>query len=147
MIHFEGNRTFSLPVSQVHAKLGDASFLVSCLKDVDELVETCPDRAIWKLRPGFSFMRGTLEITMDVTERTVPSSVKVKIFSRGIGSTSTVLATLSLQPQEAGSSVHWYADLTETTGLLKMVPKSLISSAAGKVIEETWTEIEKKLHS
>ena len=145
MIHFEGDRSFPLPISQVHAKLGDVSFLVSCLKDVDETVETGPDRAVWKLRPGFSFMRGTLEIAMDITERIAPSSVKVKIFSRGIGSTSTVLATLTLQPVETGCSVHWAADVTETTGLLKMVPKSLISSAAGKVIDETWLEIEKKL--
>jgi carbon monoxide dehydrogenase subunit G len=145
MSHFEGARSFPLPPSEVFARLGDAAFLVGCLKNVDEVVETGKDKAVWKLRPGFSFMRGTLEITMDIVERTPDTSVKVKLFSRGIGATSTVQAVLTFQPTGGGTAVHWLADLTETTGLLKLVPKSLISSAAGKVIEETWAEVDKKL--
>lgn len=145
MIHFEGDRTFPLPPAEVFAKLSDASFLVSCLKNVDQVVETGPDKAVWKLRPGFSFVRGTLEVTMDITERVPGQTVRVKLFSRGIGATTTVLANLALQPKDAGTAVHWVADVTEMTGLLKLVPKGLISSAAGKVIDETWGEIETRL--
>ncbi|MCE9533982.1 MAG: hypothetical protein K8T89_23100, partial [Planctomycetes bacterium] len=66
MIHFEGDRSFTLPPADVFAKLGDASFLVSCLKDVEEISERGADRAIWKLHPGFSFVRTKLDITMDI---------------------------------------------------------------------------------
>ena len=45
----------------------------------------------------------------------------------------------------AARRVHWTADITELTGLLKLVPKGLISSSANKVIEDTWSEIEKRL--
>jgi carbon monoxide dehydrogenase subunit G len=145
MIHFEGDRTFPLPPAAVFAKLGDAAFLVGCLKDVEEVVEKGPDRAVWKLRPGFSFVRGTLEVTMDVLERVPLQTVRVKLFSRGIGATTTVLSEMTFRPQDAGTAVHWIAYVTEMTGLLKLVPKGLISSAAGKVIEETWGEIEKQL--
>ncbi len=145
MIHFEGDRSFPLPVSDVFAKLSDASFLVGCLKDVEEIVEAAPDVSTWKLRPGFSFIRGTLDITMNIVERTPTSAVKVKLLSRGIGATATVETLLAFSPNDSGTAVHWTADVTELTGLLKLVPKGLILSTAGKVIEETWGEIAKKL--
>jgi carbon monoxide dehydrogenase subunit G len=145
MIHFEGDRSFPLPPADVFAKLSDATFLVSCLKNVDQVVEQSADKAVWKLRPGFAFIRGTLEVTMDITERVPHQAVKVKLFSRGIGATTTVMSVLNLQSKDAGTAVHWLADVTEMTGLLKLVPKGLISSAAGKVIDETWTEIEMRL--
>jgi len=123
MIHFEGDRTFPLPPAAVFAKLGDAAFLVDCLKDVQEVVEKNADRAVWKLQPGFSFIRTTLDITMDIVERVPDSAIKVKMFSRGIGATSTVQSVVALQPTEPGTAVHWSADITELTGLLKLVPK------------------------
>ena len=97
MIHFEGDRSFPLPPAEVFAKLGSAEFLVGCLKNVDQVMEKSADRAVWKLRPGFAFIRGTLEITMDITERVPNQTAKVKLFSRGIGATTTVQAVLAFQ--------------------------------------------------
>lgn len=145
MIHFEGHREFPLPITDVFTKLGDAAFLVGCLKDLDEVIESSTDRAHWKVRPGFSFIRSTLDIHMEIEDRVANSSIKVKLFSRGIGATSTVQALLNFQSKESATAVSWTADISELTGLLKLVPKGLISSTAGKVIEETWSEIEKKL--
>lgn len=145
MIHFEGDKTFSLPVADVYAKLSDASFLLSCLKDVEQVIESGVDRAHWKLRPGFSFIRTTLDTKMDIIERVPNTSVKVKLFSKGIGASTTVVSELRFQSKDPGSQVSWVSDVTELTGLLKLVPKGLISSSAGKVIEDTWEEIDKKL--
>ena len=145
MIHIEGERSFAHPVGEVFVKLGDASFLLSCLKDVEQVIETNTDRAHWKLRPGFSFIRTTLDISMDIVERVTDNTIKVKLFSKGIGATSTVISVMTFHPHESGTTVRWVADVTELTGLLKLVPKSLIMSSAGKVIDETWAEIDAKL--
>jgi len=146
MIHFEGDRSFTRPIDVVFAKLGDASFLVSCLKEVEEVTEANADKAAWKQRPGLSFIRTTLDTSMEIVQRDAPKSIKVKLFSRGIGATSTIMAELVCSPADTGTKVHWLADVTELTGLLKLVPKGLITSSASKIIEETWSEIEKKLH-
>ena len=69
MIRFEGDRYFALPLEKVASRLSDASFLLSCLQNVDQVVEATADQAVWKLRTGFSFLSATLEITMRVTER------------------------------------------------------------------------------
>jgi carbon monoxide dehydrogenase subunit G len=144
MIHFEGDRSFPLTADIVAAKLGDAQFLLSCLQNVEQVMEANPDRAVWKLRTGFSFLSTSLEITLKVIDRSTTQAT-FEAFSRGVGASSTVRAVLSFQPAEAGTAVHYSADLVERTGFLKIVSGGLIQAAAKTVIEDTWKGIEAKL--
>ena len=59
MIHFEGDKSFPLPVAEVAAKLSDAGFLANCLPDA-QVTEATPDKAAWKLKPKLSFLTGSL---------------------------------------------------------------------------------------
>jgi carbon monoxide dehydrogenase subunit G len=144
MIHFEGDRSFPLPPDEVADKLGDAAFLVSCLPNVSEIVEISPDKAVWKLRTGFSFLSTTLEITLTVTSRS-PQAATYEALSRGVGATSLVRAVLKFEPAEGGTKVHYTADVAERTGFLKVVSAGLIQAAAKTVIEDTWKAIEAKM--
>ena len=144
MIRFEGDRFFPLPPDVVSAKLGDAAFLVSSLNNVEEVVEATPDRAVWKLRTGFSFLSTTLEIRLAVTGRE-PSLATYEAFSKGVGASSRVLAVLTFQPSDSGTTVHYTADVAERTGFLKIVSAGLIQAAAKTVIDDTWKAIEAKL--
>jgi carbon monoxide dehydrogenase subunit G len=144
MIHFEGDRSFLLTADIVAARLGDAQFLLSCLQNVEKILEATPDRAVWKLRTGFSFLSTSLEITLSVTSRT-PTQATYEAFSRGVGATSTVRALLMFEPVDLGTIVHYSADLVERTGFLKIVSGGLIQAAAKSVIEDTWKGIEAKL--
>ena len=144
MIQFEGDRSFSLPPAVVAPRLGDAAFLVSCLENVDQVVEAGPDKAVWKLRTGFSFLSTTLEVTLTVTERSAGRAA-YEAFSRGVGASSRVRAVLTFQPAGAGTTVHYSAELVERTGFLKVVSAGLIQAAAKSVIDVTWKSIEAKL--
>jgi carbon monoxide dehydrogenase subunit G len=144
MIHFEGDRSFPLPPEMVAARLTDAAFLVSCLQNVDEVIEISPDRAVWKLRTGFSFLSTTLEITLTVTDRG-PDRGSYEALSRGVGATSLVKAVLTFHPADGGTRAHYTADVAERTGFLKIVSAGLIQAAAKTVIEDTWKSIEAKL--
>src|SRR3954454_2927162 len=138
MLRFEGDRDFNLPPGQVHAKLGDARFLVECIPDVESVSVNEADRAELIIRPGFSFVRGTLEVTLSVVDRPTPTepsgngSTRVLLSSRGIGSSSEVEATLAVSEQGAGTRVHWVAEVKSLGGLLKLVPSGLIRGAAEK---------------
>jgi carbon monoxide dehydrogenase subunit G len=146
MIHFEGDRSFSLPPAEVAGKLGDAAFLVSCLHNVDEIVEISPNKAVWKLRTGFSFLSASLEITLTVTGRS-PQNATYEALSRGVGATSLVRAMLTFEPADGGTRVHYTADVAERTGFLKIVSAGLIQAAAKTVIEDTWKAIEAKMQA
>jgi carbon monoxide dehydrogenase subunit G len=144
MIRFEGHRHIALPTEAVAAKLTDASFLVNCQRNVIEIVEQGPDKAVWKLRTGFSFLSTTLEVSLSVTERSAERAAYVAL-SRGVGATSLVRAELKFQALEAATTVHYSAEVAERTGFLKIVSPGLIQAAAKTVIEETWKAIEEKL--
>ena len=144
MTNFEGERSFPRPPDVVAAKLGDAAFLLSCLQNVDEVIEAGADRAVWKLRTGFSFLSTTLEVALTVTERAADRAA-YEALSRGVGASSRVKAVLTFEPAGAGTTVRYTAEIVERTGFLKVVSGGLIQAAARSVIEDTWKSIEGKL--
>jgi carbon monoxide dehydrogenase subunit G len=147
MIHFDGDKDFPQAPADLWARLTDAHFLVQCLPDVETVKQVEAEKAECVLRPGFSFVRGTLEITLTVAEKTAASFARLLAHGKGIGSTSTVEVTLTLAPGENGTRIHWTANIKELGGLLKAVPQGLIKASAQKVIGDVWKLVEAKLSS
>ena len=145
MTRFEGDRDFPQPPVVLFAKLTDARFLATCLPDVESVSVQESERAVLTLRPGLAFARGTLEVTLQVVEKTPPTAARMLLTSKGIGSSSTVEASLALAPHNDGTRVHWVAEVKELGGLLKMVPQGLIRGAAEKVLNDAWAAVEAKL--
>jgi len=144
MTKFEGDRSFALPMELVGARLSDAAFLLSCLQNVDQVVEATPDKAVWKLRTGFSFLSTTLEVTLTVTERSAGRAA-YEALSRGVGASSRVGAVLHFEAAGTGTLVRYTAEIVERTGFLKVISGGLIQAAAKTVIDDTWKAIEAKL--
>jgi carbon monoxide dehydrogenase subunit G len=145
MLRFEGDRRFPRPLSEVREKMGDARFLAKCIPDVESVSEQEPGRARLVIRPGFAFARGTLHLDLQVSEGNDPSSVRVRVLGKGIGSSSDVEATLHFVETEQGTHIHWVAEVLALGGLLKAVPQGLIRGAAEKVVSDAWTAAEKQL--
>ncbi len=145
MLQFQGERTFGLPVEALFAKLRDAAFLAESVPDA--VVDGTPtrDRAACSVHHGFAFVRGNLDVTLEVSEAQEPSLLRVRVNSKGVGNNSVVEAALRLSPEGSGSKVHWTAEVQTLGGLLKMVPSGLIRGAALKVIEDVWTGIAARL--
>jgi carbon monoxide dehydrogenase subunit G len=145
MLRFEGDRDFRQGPAEVWAKLTDARFLAQCVPDVETVRQAQPDRAELVLRPGFSFVRGTLDLTLQVADAVAPSSARLVLRAKGMGSSSDVEATLALAPQDEGTRVHWAVEVKALGGLLKPVPPGLIRGAAQKVVEDAWAAVEARL--
>jgi carbon monoxide dehydrogenase subunit G len=145
MLQFEGDKTFPLPPKDVFAKLSDARFLVECIPNRDAVTLTEEKKAVCTQRPGFAFVRGTIELTIEVVEAVPDTSLRFLQHGKGIGSTSTVETLVTLTPKDAGTQVHWNAEIKNLGGLLKAIPSGLIRGAAQKVSADVWAEIEKRL--
>jgi carbon monoxide dehydrogenase subunit G len=145
MLRFEGDRKFSKPPAEVFARLSDARFLVPCVPDVSSTKSLGEDAAEIVLRPGFAFIRGTLDVRLERTALEPPTRVVWKLTSRGIGTSSEVEATLTLAEAEGGTATHWAAEVKSLGGLLKLVPGGLIRGAAERVINDAWDRIEKAM--
>jgi len=147
MLHFEGDSDFPLPPEPLFARLSDARFLVQCIPGVESVSQAESHRAVCVLRPGLSFVRGTLEIALQVTEAIATTSLRVLAHGKGIGSSNDVEAVLAFAPQDGGTRVHWTADVTNFGGLLKAVPQGLLKGAAQKVIADVWEAVKTKVGS
>ncbi len=148
MLHFEADIEFPQPLTQVRARLSDARFLVSCIPGVEQVTTAEPARAVCTLRPGFSFIRGTLEVTVTVLDSAEDQPVRLVAHSKGIGSSNDVEANLALTPREGGGTrVYWTADVVNLTGLLRAAPQGLMKAAAQKVIADVWVKVGEKLSS
>ena len=145
MQHFEGERTFPLAIDDLWPKLSDAAFLARCVPDATIKGEPGHDQAQYVVHPGFSFARGTLEVSMEILERKEPESARFRLTSKGVGTSSVVESTLKLASEGANTKVAWTAEVTQLGGLLKMVPAGLIRGAAHKVIEDVWDGIAKRV--
>ncbi len=145
MLQFEGDRDFLKPPAEVYAALSDARFLVDCVPGVEKVERAEAGQAVCVLRPGFSFIRGTLVVTLEVVESVAASVVRIVGHGKGIGSSNDVEVTVTLAAQDAGSRVHWTAAVTNLAGLVKAIPEGLLRAAAQKVIDDVWAKVDAKL--
>jgi carbon monoxide dehydrogenase subunit G len=145
MLHFEGDRDFPLLPVNVWSKLSDARFLVQCIPDVESISVSEVAKVICTIRPGFAFIRGTLELTVQVADAVPEKTVRLQLHTKGIGSTSDVEANLAVALQEDGTRVHWSADIQNLGGLLKAVPQGLIKASAQKIIGDVLAAVEKQI--
>ncbi len=146
MLQFSGEREFSLPPAELFRKMRDARFLATCVPDaISQDDDGDIDHAKCKVKPGLSFIKGTLDVTIEVLEATEPNKLRWLLSSKGIGSTSSVEATLNLTEKESHTEAMWNAEVKELGGLLKAVPKGFIRGAAHKVIDDVWNGVEARL--
>lgn len=147
MLHFEGDRDFASAPAEVWAKLTDTHFLAQCIPGAESVSQVGSDRVECTLRPGFAFVRGTLELTLQLADLVPEQSARLLLHSKGIGSTSDVEAALALAAQGVGTRLHWTVDIKSLGGLLKAVPPGLIKAAAQKVIADALATAEDKLRT
>lgn len=143
-MQFSGERQFSLSPEAVYEKLKDARFLADAIPDGDLQGEATETQSVCRVRPGFSFVRGTLDVTITVQVES-PNALKYTLFSKGVGASSEVVAQVQLAPDGSGTKAIWQAEVAKLGGLLKAVPSGLVRGAAQKVIEDLWKGIEAKL--
>src|ERR1051325_7722575 len=116
MLQFQGDKDFPQAPAHVWSRLSDARCLVRSIPGCENITVSEPDQAVCQQRPGFSFVRGTLELTIQVVERMPNESVKLLLSSKGIGSSSAVEAVLRLMPTETGTHLNYQAEVKSLGG-------------------------------
>jgi len=112
--------------------------LISAEK-VDERTLKCA------VKPGSSFLRGTLKLTITLTERNPPVVAAMSIVAQGIGASMQVASRMQITPEGTGSRLNWQADVERVTGLLASVPSGLVKAAADQTIRHAWEQVREKL--
>jgi carbon monoxide dehydrogenase subunit G len=144
-----GEETFAAPPAKVFAVLTDLDELAKCIPDVQS-VTRLGDRALQcTVRPGFSFVRGTLKSTIRIEEATPNERVRVSITSSGIGMGMDIEARLQIEPLDGGakSKLIYEAQVMQRTGLVSAVPAGLIAGAADRTIKDGWAKLRTRVET
>ena len=136
-----GLETLPAALAIAFARLSDASFLVACLPDVESVVATA-DVATCNKRSSLAFLSGTLHVTLTVVERKPERSATFQMRAEGSGASSTTNTTLAFRGIDDVTEIAWTADTVAVTGLLKIVPRTVLQAATQKVIAEVWLAIQ-----
>ncbi|MCH7753101.1 MAG: SRPBCC family protein [Planctomycetes bacterium] len=139
MLQLPGEEHFSQPPAEVWACLADANFLAKCLPGLESTEQDESGLSVCRVRPGLSFFKGTLEVTLDIRDQKPPDSIRICVNSKGIGASAVVETSVELSARDTGTQLDWNAEVTELGGLLKPIGRSLIAAAAHKVIAQGWS--------
>ena len=133
----------------------DAARLFDALTHLDSLAAGIPDLISSEkvdertlkcvVKPGFSFLRGTLKLTIAIAELKPPGEAVMKIAGQGIGAAIAIDSRLEIEPAGAGSLLKWHAQIATASGLLAAVPSGLVKAAAEETMRRAWRQVRVQL--
>ena len=142
---FGGSVWFSVPPERLFAALTDLDELAATIPDLVSS-QRIDDRTLHcVVRPGFSFLRGTLRLAISIVDLQSPQLARMSIAADGIGTHIAVESQLHIEAADAGSKLDWTASVVELKGLVATVSRPLISAAAERTLQNAWAKIHAKL--
>jgi hypothetical protein len=145
MLHLKGEEEFVQPPDILWQSLVRPEFLCQCFPGVDRVIRADERSASLVVRPGFSFIRGTLDVSFEFAETDPPHSARVLIHIKGIGSSAELETRLELTSTDGGTHVRWAADAKQMGGLLKAVSHGLLQAAAERVAADMWLAVRQRV--
>lgn len=142
---FGGQERFQAVPAALFAELTDLDRMAATIPDLVSS-EKIDDRTLkCVVKPGFSFLRGTLKLTISLTSLEPPSHAAMTIDAQGIGAAMQIVSEMAVSPEGAGSRLDWNARLESARGLLASVPGGLVKAAADQLVRQTWQRVRERL--
>lgn len=142
---FSGETDLPFPPERVFAALRELEGVARRMPDVASVERVDGNTLKLVVKPGFSFLRGTLRVTMSIEEVEAGRSLVQTARSEGIGMSMTIRSQIALAPSPEGTAASWRAEVVERKGLVSAVGPSLIQAAANKVLADGWTAVSQHL--
>ena len=144
-IQFGGEEQFAAPPEKLFELLTNLESMAATIPDlvsaekVDERTMKCV------VRPGFSFLRGTMRLSIALGDTNPPNGAVMTVAAQGIGVSMNVLSRLAIAAEGDGSKLTWSARVEELKGLIAAVSPGLITAAADQVIRHAWSKVRAQL--
>ena len=144
-IEFGGEEHFRASPEKLYGLLTNLDAMAATIPDLVSS-ERADERTLkCVVRPGFSFLRGTMKLAIALGETSPPERATMSVAAQGIGVGMNVVSQLAIAPDGGGSILTWSAEVGELKGLIAAVSPSLISAAADQVIRHAWSQVRKQL--
>jgi 2-furoyl-CoA dehydrogenase large subunit len=144
-MEFGGEEHFAASAERLYALLTNLNAMAGTIPDLvsSEAVDENTLKCV--VKPGFSFLRGTMRLTISLGEREAPQRAAMNVEAQGIGVGMGIVSQLHIVPEGTGSRLEWNARIEQVKGLISAVSPSLIKAAADQVIRHAWSSVRKEL--
>lgn len=144
-MNFSGEERFEIEAATVWSCLADMEFVSRAIPDVEKVTKLDATGFSCRVRPRFSFLSGTLDLTFEISGVIPPKQMKIRSRGKGIGAAVVVEAEVQLSAEERATRLHWTGMIVSREGLLKPIGASLIQGAAQRVIDGFWKRFREAL--
>jgi|GEM_PF-5892235 len=147
MIELAGELAIARPMALSMGILSDTGKLAGVLPNIEQLHDVSAEHAAWKAHPTTKLFTSSIDVESSRVEYG-DSFVVYRTTAKGMGGTVTLLTRLDTEATDANHClVRWTAKVEHVTGLLRMVPPSLMRSAGQAGIDDTWREVQRGIES
>lgn len=144
-LDLDGVEHFKSPPEEVYRVVTDIDLMPELIPDLQSFEKVNDHHLKCVVRPGFSFIRGKLNISIQMKDLQPPESALMQIAARGIGTEIDIESRFKLTPENGGTEMAWAAKVVRLKGLVATVSPALTSAAAGVVLRTGWEQIRKQL--
>jgi carbon monoxide dehydrogenase subunit G len=144
-IEFGGEEKFQASPEKVYGLLTDLDAMAAIIPDLESAETADANSLKCVVRPGFSFLRGKMKLTISLSDLEPPRSAVMGVAAKGIGVSMEVNSQLNVAAEGDGSLLKWSATVEKLTGLISVVSPALIKASADQVIRHAWTQVRAKL--
>jgi len=145
VLELTGTEGFAAAREALFNHVTNVDTLATTIPDLVSAQRTAPGVLSCTVKPGFSFLRGTLKLRIELGELTPPKRAVMTVDAAGIGVAMRVESDLQIDEIETGSRLLWTARVTRLEGLIASIPKTLLGAAAQQVIKRGWERVREGL--
>jgi len=147
-MHYDGSFEVPVPKQKVYDFVTDPAKITSIFPDVQDVKVVDANNFTLKAKVGISFIRGMMDVKLNIEERRPPTFAKMKAKGNGLSSSVELENTFTIEdaPGGSGTVVKWAAD-AKIAGLMASVGSRLIDAAAQKYVAEIIGSLKQKLSS
>ena len=140
-----GSESFAASPEAVFDLLTDLDQLAANIPDLESAQRLDESTLACVVRPGFSFMRGKVNLTIRLVDKQRPQTARLETAMKGIGQSMLAESSIALRPADGGCQLDWEVRVVELKGLIATVSRGLVKAAAERIIVQSYEQIRQKL--
>ena len=143
-MHFEGEIDVPAPKERLYAFITDPAKVVSILPDVEESKFIDSDHFFVKSKLGMSYLKGTVGLNFEITEKRKDEFARVVGRGQGIQSSIDLALELAIESAPGGCKGRWSAD-AKVGGLLASVGGRILNGVAEKYVKQITESLKQRV--
>jgi carbon monoxide dehydrogenase subunit G len=142
---FSGEEQFTVEPARLYAVMTDLDVIAAMIPDLVSHQRVNPQTLECVVRPGFSFLRGTMKLSIGLADLMPPEKATMNVAAAGIGIGMQVRSHLEISSTSTGSLLKWQAEIHHLKGLIATVSPGLVRAAADQVVRQAWQLVHQRV--